>query len=438
MSLILCSENEDSNGTSQGSEEAHRLLQTNQQLDAVRMSLIKICQVLSPSTPQLNSIPVYREILHAYRECRELDSLLSSSYFNTPMLLDLIAAIRGDLKREKTAKLGRKVLEKYHLNTRTQQQGDADGLPLEAHISENGNSVEEGAAVAMAMTGEATRKVAVDKGDCSDICALGDKDNIPMDVLHNGTSADMGIGDIAETAPLKDTSDTAGKSPVDTGVSLDDVVASSDDSAVSPTLSKKAHELCCLVCQILTKQIEAAMAELRRREAHTPDAVKDTGSTSTLVAGELHHVSPTTEDGDVLPPPEMSSINEAPAVFEPTSDGDPCAAVQTSPERPTQNMQLPLAGEDQSPAPDGVAMTTPETPQTPAEIRSKLECNLRGGFFCWQGELMSELKYKIYYTKLVIHTAVSAVRNHTYFLFMCRVSRWFCSILTDTSTERAK
>ena len=325
------------------------------------------------------------------------------------MLLDLIAAVRGDLKREKTAKLGRKVLEKYHLNTRTQQQGDMDveGLPLEAHISENGNSVEEGATVAMATTGEATKKV--DEGDCSDICASDDKDSIPMDVLHNGTSADMGIGDIAaETAPLKDTSDAAGKSPVDIGASLDDLVASSDDSGVSPTLSKKAHELCCLVCQILTKQIEAAMAELRKREAHTPDAVKDTGSTSTLVAGELHHVSPATEDGNVIPPPEpeMSSINEAPAVFEPTSDGDPCAAAQTSPEKPTQNMQLPLAGEDQSPAPDGVAMTTPETPQTPAEIRSKLECNLRGGFLCWHGDLTSELECKICYTKLVIHTDV--------------------------------
>lgn len=355
------------------------------------MSLVKICQVLSPSSPQLNAIPVYREILHAYRECRELDSLLSSSYFNTPMLLDLIAAVRSDLKREKTVKLGRKVLEKYQLNTRQQHQGDADRLfPPDEDISENSSVVAHSATVAMAMTvSDTASEVAVDKGHNVELCTSDGKDNIPMDVLHNGITSHMGIGDVgaAQTLQPKDMAeqkDMAVKSPDDTDMSLDEAVVSSEDGAASPTLTKKAHELCSLVCQILTKQIEVAMAELRKREANTPDTVKDTGSVSTLIAGELHHVtSPTTNTSASVPPETLDICNnsDTQAAFV-LSDGDLCSVEQKSPEKSTT--QLPLADTDQSPTSGAVAMATPETPlspQTPAEVRSKLECNLRGKFF---------------------------------------------------------
>ena len=361
---VFFSDIEESDSVCESHREAEKLMLTNDQVDAMRMSLTKICLVRSPTSPPLNPITVYRDIMHAYHLYRELDALLSSFYFNTPALLDVIAVIRSSLKREKTAKLARKVLEKYQLNARhvggtdrpTQMAGDVD-----AH-----NEV-----VAVAMT-DGEPDIAAGEGCTNSVGASEGNDNIPAEALHNGTAVDMEIGDVpVATEPAKDGTDDAGQSPDDA------VTTDHDDVAHSSTLSQKAYELCCLACRLLTEQIEAAVAEMRRREARPLD-------TNKLVAQDTHHVTTPTTNSDDSVPVEMLDVSGDTQSVPPEdvlgSDE------QTSPVRPTQ--QLPLAtvdgdvaGAERSPT-SVVAVPTPGSPQTPAEILSKLECNLRGKLFC--------------------------------------------------------
>ena len=331
------------------------------------MSLAKICLVRSPSSPALNLITVYRDILHAYHMCRELDSLLSSSYFNTPALLDVIAIIRSSLKREKTAKLARKVVEKYQSNARQQCDGATDtATPMAGDV----NARDE--AVAVAMT---DCEPEIDGGTECTVGASEGSDDIPEEALHNGTTVDMEIGDVpVATEPAKDGTDDAANDAVMTN---HDAIVSDDDVAHSTT--EKEYEQCCLACRLLTDQIEAAVAEMKRREARASDTATDTNE---LVAPEPHHVTAPTTNSDVSVPIEMSDVSCVTQSASVPPEDVLCSDEQKSPARPTQKLALAatdggVAGADQSPT-SVVAMPTPETPQTPAEIRSKLECNLRG------------------------------------------------------------
>ena len=306
--------------------------------------------------------------MHAYHLCRELDALLSSFYFNTPALLDVIAVIRSSLKREKTAKLARKVLEKYQLNARHVGGETERPTPMAGDVNAH-NEV-----IAVAMT-DGEPEIAAGEGCTNSVDGSEGSDNIPADALHNGTAVDMEIGDVPVAAePAKDGTDDAGQSPVDAVTTRHDAVASDDVAAHSPTLGQKAYEQCCLACRLLTDQIEAAVAEMRRREARPLD-------TNKLVAQDTNHVTTPTTNSDDSVPVEMSDVSSDTQSVPPEdvlgSDE------KKSPVRPTQQLATADGGvaADQSPT-YGVAMPTPGSPQTPAEILSKLECNLRGKLVC--------------------------------------------------------
>ena len=243
--------------------------------------------------------------------------------------------VRGHLKREKTAKLARRVLKKYQLNARQQCDGKTDRpTPM-----------------------------------------AGDMD------AHNEVVAVEMTDDEPVTEAVKDETDDAGQSPDDAVTTDHDAVASDDDVAQSSTLGPLAYEQSCLACRLLTLYIKMAVADLKRLEA---DASDDAMDTNELVAQDPNHLTTPTTDRDVSVPVEMSDVScdtdtlSASVPPEDMLNSDE----QNSPVRPAQDLELAtadggVAGVDESPT-SVVAMPTLETPQTLAEIET---CNLRGKLF---------------------------------------------------------
>ena len=73
------------------------------------------------------AIHFYKEVLQIYKHCRYLDRILNSQYFENPELLEVISNIRQELKKERAAKLTRQVSEKYEAN-RSLVQEAASGV----------------------------------------------------------------------------------------------------------------------------------------------------------------------------------------------------------------------------------------------------------------------------------------------------------------------
>ena len=67
-----------------------------------------------------------REILHIYKNCRELDSMLNACYFTDSTLAENVGAIKTELKKERSAKMTKQVCDPVLLTPCSHRTRDAD------------------------------------------------------------------------------------------------------------------------------------------------------------------------------------------------------------------------------------------------------------------------------------------------------------------------
>lgn len=90
-----------------------------------------------------NSRQVFHDILAIFKRCKEVEKILKSSFFEDEEIADLIADIKHELRKEKTAKLARHIAEVYkYRNTTLENEKPESKATDKSAKSENGNSAQ--------------------------------------------------------------------------------------------------------------------------------------------------------------------------------------------------------------------------------------------------------------------------------------------------------
>ncbi|ELU16979.1 hypothetical protein CAPTEDRAFT_224111 [Capitella teleta] len=93
-----------------------------------RSTLTKLEQLLAEEgrlEPQ-HIIHSFKEILHIHRSCGKLDRLLSTKYFDSEALIDVIANVRSELKIEKTLKVAKQVMDMINNSENKEDEGEEE------------------------------------------------------------------------------------------------------------------------------------------------------------------------------------------------------------------------------------------------------------------------------------------------------------------------
>jgi hypothetical protein len=105
-------------------------VELDQLLDKAKNALEKLEVLFSIQvdiTPQAGEF--YKNILHVYRNCQDLDRILGSSFFSDPELTSVVSKLRKEVKKEKRAKMTQQVLQLFeqNLNELKTRETEAEG-----------------------------------------------------------------------------------------------------------------------------------------------------------------------------------------------------------------------------------------------------------------------------------------------------------------------
>lgn len=379
-------------------------------LDTARNTLQKLEDTFAQNvdiTPC--TIYCYREILSINRNCKELDRMLSSSYFAETKLVDTIQTIKKELGREKAAKIARQVLELFENNCkRTEGKGEKDeenGLVTENSKGEKkkrkgtkdggGRGVECGAGEhgdpsALGVDGATVTSLSPDsQGDQS---AAGGIDATKLQASHEASG------------PVEDGSDTAATLAMASGGEAEKATQPEGANSIEMEKALHAKDLCQEACRLLKEQIVKVHVDLEKKWKKLQEA------------GLLPKQDDEGVDDSLVPPEKLAAVEKLVAnAAEATANAKAMLSLRNldlkdSPS-PDKEAQSPVSDMDNQPpsemtpvkpsfkersaARDGLGLdltpkttlTSPEhqtweppTPQTPAEVRAKLEYNKDGKF----------------------------------------------------------
>ena len=372
----------DSEASSRHSESvAEKKLELDSLLDTAKTTLHKLEEIFTQNVdigPHI--IHCFKEILRIHKNCRQLDRMMSATYFDEEALVDVMASIRAELKVEKTFKIAKQVMRMISDNCERMAQKTTEEA---VECKENGE-------------GQGDSKVTDPKsedqtGRCEGAQGRGEPAECPKLELAEDISTDFSrlschsaAGDDSNGRSSESASTKEDKSS--TRSSAERVVESPSEERAR---AAKAKELCQQACHLLRQQIIQVHSDLESKWARLTgmEANNSSNCKSDAASGEVANKEATDKEASQAtgfnPPLETPSQ----AVH---NDGSPVAnsAVSDSPRhcsRPQPNLELAVkkciedceGGGSTEEAVEAL-LRTPLTPQTPAEIRAKLEVNVDG------------------------------------------------------------
>ena len=429
-------------------------------LDTAKNTLQKLEDTFSQNvdiTPC--TIYCYREILSINRNCKELDRMLSSSYFAETKLVETIQTIKKELKREKAAKIARQVLELFESNCK--HSGGSEKQPAEedSTVTSDINKSEKrkkkgtkdgGGRVTEGSGGGGVSGVG-DQGEDASSPAVQTTppqtqplaESEQPNVSH-GNEKNEADSDASEVTPqdakekqaskVEDTAEaeaTGGPGVVAEGAGAPPTPANKDPSPLDAVArlevenALRAKDLCQEACRLLKEQIMRVHEDLEKKWQKLQAAgllprQEDEGLDDTLIPQDklaaVEKLVATAEEATAnamaMLTPTKKPLNDTKAVAAedksetqlPSTPTDPTATPTKAPQ-PAADPKTPgklEAGADKAAARDGLGLDladvnmTPEkqlweppTPQTPAEVRAKLEYN-KDGKYCQNCDLKSK------------------------------------------------
>ena len=334
--VVCCS---GGSSTSLLSVEPCQKIELDQLLETARSTLQKLEDTFAQNV-DIGPIIVhcYREILRINRNCRDLNKMLDATYFNDPKLINIIGTIRKELKREQASSMARQVLELFETNCRLEGKAETKG--------------------------EAEGQVEV-KGS--------DKAAAEPDAKGDSQKEAEVKGESGATAEVKDAA--TGEGNVEKSGEGATAAADAPTSKHGKGCSSKAKDLCQTACRLLKEQIVQVHDDLEKKWQELKEA------------GRLRVVGEEDEDSDSDEFPlnlgdggcsTAATTPGIPTPGTPSGAGDsipPPTPDGKAPGRPGLGLDLTITTQDMA---EEARKASAATPQTPAEIRAKILCNVEG------------------------------------------------------------